>query len=395
MLFSLFTKNRKNEKLALLIDVGSASVGAALVEINQNSAPHILETIREDITFQEKLTSQEFLRAMNQALERVLKITQAKTKATGNPAHVFCSLSSPWFLLKSRHLVITREQSFEITPSALSKLLDDGVERLKEELKETLPPEDMKVVEKKIIQTKLNGYEIKSPYGQKASRLELTMMVGISSKQVTERIERTILNFFHTGSVHFDAFPVAAFNAIRDIFPTEKSFLFLDITGEGTDVSLVNNDVLVGTVAFPRGKNFFIREISAQFRMPHEAAASVLNMFLGGTLDTKRQKEVIELLEKAKADWLARFEKILIPLAATGVLSHKVFFMADADVATLFGAVLARAKGPQTMRKTFDIQYIDQLILSKFATFESGVVRDPFLVAEALLAAKVVPQLKK
>lgn len=395
MFFPFFAKLKKNEKLVLLIDVGSASVGAALVEIGAVSVPRVITTMREDISFQEKLSPMEFLRAMNQSLDRVLKTAREKSKNTGTPAYILCSLSSPWFLLKSRQIVISQREPFEITAGVLDKILDDGVSQLKEELKGSIPMGDMRVVEKKIIQTKLNGYEIKNPFGQKATRIEMVMTVGISSKHVTERIERTVSNFFHNDTVHFGAFPVAAFSAIRDIFPTEKSFIFLDITGESTDVSLINNNLMVGTVSFPRGKNFFIREISAQFRMPHEAAASVLNMFLGGTIDTKREQEIIDLVMRAEKDWVSRLEKAIASLAIKGVLSHKIFFMTDDDVATLFAGSLGKVSAPDGFDKKFNPQYINQPILEKFVAFAPGVVRDPFLVVEALLAAKIAAQLRK
>ena len=38
----------------------------------------------------------------------------------------------------------------------------------------------------------------------------------------------------------------------------------------------------------------------------------------------------------------------------------------------------------------FNVQYLESLIVAQFATFDTGVVRDPFLVIEALLAAKVL-----
>jgi cell division ATPase FtsA len=389
MLFSKFSRNKKDSGLALLIDIGSASVGAALVELRENAEIHIALTTREDIVLQEKLSAAEFLRAMNQALERALKTIQANNKTTHVPMHVFCSLSSPWFLLKNRSIEIVRKDTIVVTEAVLGAILDDDVALLREELKDSFPPEDMKILEKKIVQTKLNGYEIKNPYGQKASRIEVSMVVGVSSKQVIERIERTVGNFFHTDTVHFGAFPVAAFSAIRDLYPTDKSFLFLDITGEGTDISLINTDLLAGTVTFPRGKNFFIREISAQFRMPHDVAASVLNMFLGGTLDEKRHKEIEQLMADTEKVWLERFEKALGTLARSGVLSRKIFFMADADTAVLFESMLAKSK------EKLNVHYLDQQTFGKFVTFENAVARDPFLTVEALLAAKVIPQLNK
>ena len=395
MFSSFFAKNKKNEKLVLLIDVGSASVGAALVEINGSTAPRIYASSREDIALQEKLAPAQLMRAMNQALEGALKSVQSSTKTTGIPAHIFCSLSSPWFLSKNKNLVVERKESFEVTPATLEKFLDEEISRIQDELKDTLPQQDVRIIEKKIIRTKLNGYEINNPYGQRASRVELALTVGISSKQATERIEHTISNFFHSKIVHFGAFPIAAFNIIRDIFPTERTFLFLDITGEGTDISLVSNNVLADTVVFPRGKNFFIREISSQFRIPHQVATSVLNMFLGGTLDDNRKRDIELFISKIENDWITRFEKAVTLLNIMEFAPHKIFFMADSDVSVLFERMLRRI--PRTMggQEYFEVQRLDSLTVGKFASFESGVARDPFLVAEALLAAKVVPQLKK
>mgnify|MGYP001575409917 FL=1 len=252
MAFSFFKNSLRNESVSLLVDIGSASVGAALVKLEKGKPPHILATVRENISFQEVLSSGHFLIAMNHSLDKVLKNIQLKTKSTGHPLHIFCTLSSPWFILKSRHLLISRQEEFEVTERTLDEFINDDIERLKDELKETLPPKDVKIIEKKIIQIKLNGYEIKNPYGQKTSQVELLMTVGVSSKKVVESIERKIGNVFHAKEVNFGAFPIAAFSAIRDIFPTEKNFLFLHITGEATDVSLVSNDILMGTVSFSR-----------------------------------------------------------------------------------------------------------------------------------------------
>ncbi|MEK7092137.1 MAG: hypothetical protein AAB907_00770, partial [Patescibacteria group bacterium] len=306
MALSFFSRQKQNESLTLLVDIGSASVGAALVTIEKGRAPNIIASVRENISFQEVLTSARFLLAMNQALDKVLKTLQEKAKATGNPKNVFCTLSSPWFILKTRNLHITKADEFEVTERALEGFIEEDVVKLKEELKGTLPPEDVKIIEKKIIHIKLNGYEIKNPYKQKTSRMEITVTVGVSSGKVIQSIERKINNFFHAKSVHFGAFPVAAFSAIRDIFPTESSFLFLDITGEATDVSRVENDLLTRTVSFPRGKNFFIREISARLRTVHEEATTLFSMFLRDELDAVRSAEVSGIVAQVKEEWLAR-----------------------------------------------------------------------------------------
>lgn len=403
MAFSFFSSTAQDKDLTLLLDIGSASVGAALVKIEEGKAPHILSSVRKNISFQDALTSSRFLVAMSHALDQALKeITQTDSVGTSNkksktiaaPAHIFCTLSSPWFLLKSRHIHITKDAEFSVTEQVLSDFINQDIEKLKQELKETLPPDDVKIIEKKIIQMKLNGYEIKNPFGQKTSHMEISVTVAVSSGKVIQSIENKLRNVFHVKEVHFGAFPIAAFSAIRDIFPTEKNFLFIDITGESTDVSLVNNDLLMSTVSFPRGKNFFVREISAGLSTIHEEASSLFSMFIRGELDETRIAQVEAIVLKAEEEWLVRFNKAIASLSKTGAVTRKVFFTTDAEIASLFSKLISSGNQVVLLNIPFDTQYLDQLIVSKFVTFEAAVKRDPFLVVEALLAEKIVPQHK-
>ena len=388
MAFSFFQK-QNDKSLTLLVDIGSASVGVALADILPGKAPRIFFTTREDIPFQKELSSAKFLLAMGHTLEHTLKTAQSKIKGRSTPAHIFCTLSSPWFMLKTRHIAISEEKEFMVTEKIINSFFEQDMVRMREDFKGVLPGEDIAVIERKIINTKFNGYDIKNPHGQKTSHIEMVATVGISSKKVINDIQTRISRLFHAESLHFGSFPVAAFSAVRDIFPQENNFLFLDITGEATDVSLVTNDVLVGSVSFPRGKNFFVREISAGLKTPHEAAITLLNMFLHDMLDTKKKAVVSQIIEAGKTEWFRRFEKAIITLAKEGALSQKVFFSSDSDVADFFTTVLAEAKLSSTSHVLFTPSYLDQQIVSKFVTCDTEVIRDPFLMIEALLVGKI------
>lgn len=392
MALSFFTKQKQNDALTLLVDIGSSSVGVALVSIEKGRTPNVVASVRENISFQEVLSSHRFLSAMNHTLDKALKSLNEKTKNTGAPSNVFCTLSSPWFILKTRDLHIARDQEFEVTETNLEEFINEEVTRLKEEWKGTLPSDDVRIIEKKILHIKLNGYEIKNPYKQKTNRMEMTITVGVSSAKVIQSIERKINHYFHAGSVHFGAFPVAAFSAVRDIFPTEKDFLFLDITGEATDVSRSENDLLVDTVSFARGKNFFIREISSRLRTVHEEASSLFAMYLRNELSSEQSAKISSVVAHGEAEWLTRFEKAITTLAKGGALPRKIFFTCDADIAPLFTNLILKAKSEFLMGTAFDVQYLDQHIVSKFVTFETEIIRDPFIVVEALLAEKIVAQ---
>ena len=390
MVFSFFKKDKQDDSLALLLDIGSGSVGGALVHLETGKAPHVIATVREDISFQDALSSARFLASMLVALEHVLKDIQKKTKNGHVPGHIFCTLSSPWFILKTRHLRIVRENPFKVTNESLEGFFEEDIAHLKEELNETLPSKDVAIIEKRILQIRLNGYEIKNPYGKTTDKIELTTTVSVSSERVVQNIKHKIAQFFHTTSLSFGVFPLAAFSAVRDIFPEEQNFLFVDITGEATDVSLVSHDLLLGTISFPYGKNFFIRELSSALHTVHEEAATLFKMFLTGTLDGLKHKKVEEVVMRTEEEWRGRFEKSLQALLTLGALPDKVFFTADTDMAPFSLGLIGGLKSEITRVNAFEIQHLDQFIATNFVTFESEVLRDPFLVIEALLATKAL-----
>lgn len=393
MKLSFLNKQQDSKEVTLLVDIGSASVGAALVSMG-GDAPFVLASVREEISFQEVLSSQQFLYSMKQALSAALKKLEEGNRGVV-VRDTFCTLSSPWFVLKTRKLNISRAEEFEVSEETLDGFIQEDVERLKEELKDVLPPHDVRVIEKKIIQMKLNGYEIKNPYKQRTNRMEMMVTVGISSLRVVQGIEHVMKKFFHTKEIHLGVFPVAAFSAVRDIFPTEKNFFFVDIAGEATDVSRVANDLLLGTIAFPYGKNFFIREISARLRTVHTEAASLFNMFLRGELDQERQAKIAPVIEMIETKWLARFEKTIATLSNKEAVPAKVFFTSDQEMAPIIEKLIVRAKSELLSSQAFDVQYLDHHIVSTFVSFNAALARDPFLVVEALLAKKVLQQISK
>ena len=400
MVFSFFNKNAEDKTLVLLVDIGSASVGCALVRRKEGEISQILATTRTELHFQESLSSAKFLLAMNHALERALKVMQAKTREISlgkgkagivSPAYIFCTLSSPWFILKNRRIQVVRDNPFEVNREMLDDLLNKDIELLKEEIKETLPLKDMVIIEKKIIQMKLNGYEIKNPYGQKTAQMDIIVNVGISSGRVVQSIEQKISQFFHSPLIHFGAFPVAAFSAIRDMFPSEKSFIFLDITGEATDVSFSANDILMETTSFPYGKNFFIRKLSTSLHAPHEEAGTLFSMFLRKELPPDQQILVESSITEAEKEWSSRFGKSINMLSRNGVIPRKVFFTTDVDLAPFFSRLIMKEKTELLLNESFEVQYINQPLVANFISFAPEVSRDSFLVIEALLVEKIIP----
>lgn len=172
------------------------------------------------------------------------------------------------------------------------------------------------------------------------------------------------------------------------MYPYQQSFLSIDITGESTDISLVNNDILMGTSFFPYGKNFFIREISVGTRTSQEEATTLFGMYLRGELEEKRHTQIESIIERSRAEWGLHFVKVLTELAKTGRPDPTVFFTTDGDVSRFFEILMKEVSTGFFPGEGAEMKYIDTETMANFVSFESGVVRDPFLAIEALFSKK-------
>ncbi len=390
MILSFLKKNISLPPAILIIDIGATSVAGAIVRIEPNKKPDILFTVRKEIQTQHTITAASFLFAMNNALTLVLKIIHARRAA--QPSHIFCTLSSPWFIIKDRDVQKTMPEVFKITPQSLEECIDEDIEKLKDEEKKKLPYDDIQIIEKKIIRVHLDHCESTNPYGIMASHIALKAMITISSKLVIKRISQTLGVFFHTPEVHFSAFPIAGFSIVRDMFPTEKNFLFLDITGEATDVSLIGGDMLLKINSFPIGKNFFIRALSTELSTSYEEATTLFRMFFSDTLHNSKRIMIEKIIQDTREKWCTQFKKIWSTFSKEGIVPHRIFFMSDPDIAIYFITLIDSIKEQIFTSRMGPVKYLDQKTLEKYVSIESSPFGDPFIITEVFFVMKILEQ---
>ena len=74
------------------------------------------------------------------------------------------------------------------------------------------------------------------------------------------------------------------------------------------------------------------------------------------------------------------------------MLPRKVYFTADTEMAGFFMGLINKVRSELWAGEGVQVEYLDQLMVSKFVMFDKEIVRDPFIAVEALLAAKIMSQ---
>ncbi|MEO7596927.1 MAG: hypothetical protein ABIS26_00780, partial [Candidatus Paceibacterota bacterium] len=89
----IFSAHNDKEKLVLVFDIGSSSVGGALFFLGETGRPQIVFSIREPIILESDINVDRFLILTLKALESVT--SKICTAGIGSPGKIFCILSSP------------------------------------------------------------------------------------------------------------------------------------------------------------------------------------------------------------------------------------------------------------------------------------------------------------
>jgi hypothetical protein len=387
----IFSKGKKGELVAIL-DIGSGSVGGALVEFHEDNKPAIIFSVREQIVLQNEFKFDRFLTSMLTSSDKVLghlrKHTDKKISQT------LCTLSAPWYVSQTRTVSYEDPKKLLITKKKVDQLVTQEVIKIKEVFDEhyrDITESSAEIIEIESVNIKLNGYETSEPFGKTAKSFEANLYVSMSSGHILQSLRERINRTLGVRNVSFRSFALVAFSTLRDIYVDHHDFIFIDISGEMTDISIVRNNTLIETLSFSFGKNFVVRTIASQQKTVVEDALSGFTMYVEGKETTEVQDRIEQTLKYVRDEWINEFKENMKSLATLTVLPGKIFIITDNPFDVWFSKIIGEADYSKLalMRDSLDIESLDVRVLSKFVQYKPDVIRDAFIVIESLFSHKI------
>lgn len=386
ILSGIFSGAKKENKLALVFDFGSSSVGGALFLIQKSKVPKIIFSVREPIILEDKVNPDRFLSLTIKALEIVAsKICLA---GLGVPEEIFCVLSSPWYASQTRHIRFQKNKPFVFNSKLADDLIQKEMNLFKEEHLSGYVNSGNKVrqIELKSMKIVLNGYFTSKPIDQTAKELEMMIFISMSGEQVLEKIEEVVFHHFHLRNIKYSSFVITSFSVARDLFVQHEDFLLIDIGGEITDISMIKRDALRESVSFPLGRNFMVRGVASLLKCTLVEAKSLLSLYKDGHAEIGTLKKLEPIVNKLKTEWLKDFQKSLANLSNDISIPAIIFITVDQDLAEFFSEIIKTEQFSQyTLAESkFQVIFLDTKTLHGAAIFEENIIRDPFLIIEAI-----------
>lgn len=376
----LFTSKKKKEKIVAIFDIGSGSVGGAIVKIPINGIglPTILKSVRVDIKSQNNLDFDFIMNNMLEALHSTLN--SLLHRKGGSPEEIFCVLSSPWYLSEIKTIKIERGMPFVFKNKLIDKLILKEIQNLDQLYKEKYENEGTpEIIEQHITSVVLDGLIDENPLGKKCTKAELNMIISLSPSIFINKIKDTISRTFYNTNIKFSSFTISSYFAIREKYITDDSYLLVDISGEITDVGIVIGGVLKSIISFPFGKKTFYKKISDILGIDQREIKEIISLYNDGNLLSSYNKKIIPTLGFVESHWREEFNKSLSLFSHDLVIPRVVFLTADDDIKKCFTDALG----------SFRVETLSGSDFLNMCGVEEGSC-DPFLMIESIAVMKKI-----
>jgi hypothetical protein len=400
-MFRLFAK--PEEEVVAVFDIGNGSIGSALVKMSRHGTPVILYTHREPITFLTIVSSQQLLMNMLKLLKTVVdnlhregmhKLHQMGVRMPVNRA--FCFFSSPWYISQTRVLTVEKEEAFVVTSYVIQDLIKKEEERFQKELQEgkyeQVFGKDVRLLEKKIIETRLNGYEIHDPLNKKAKQLDVTFFSSFVSEMIIKEVEDVLQTGFHFRRIDYSSYALASWFSVRHMFPHNQDFIFLDISGEVSDIMLTETGILSETVSFPVGRSSLLRKTVEDLKVKPEVAHSFIELHAKKAVERSFAAKMDALVADFQEIWRQSLIDTLNGLTKYHSLPKQVFMTVDEDVADIFVAATKKEMPAELgiPRNMFEVMALTSDTLKSLADYSPATLRDPFVAIESAFLNKII-----
>lgn len=314
----LFFKRRAKRESALLIDIGSGSIGAAYLSYGGARKPALHHAVRMPIA------EHDASGAVAEVIKRV--VTEGSpllrdATGSGYASRAIVSIASPWQELRVRTARKESVDPFAVTHGVLAELTEPKDE----------PAMGFSRLASVTIAILLNGYQVKEAIGKRAKNAEAVTVTTYAEERLMESVKQALREHAHVRAVSVISFPWLSYAAIRDLYPHERDYLILDAAGRATDISVVSRTLLADTATATKG----VATLTSRASHPISG-----NETLEAGVHVIRDFADASAYETGKQEWLASIKEALGALAKRQALPRTIFLLADADALAYVKALM-------------------------------------------------------
>ncbi len=283
---SLFSSKVPPTECGAVIDIGSGSVGIAIVvSNNETDVMDVVWTYREYMRIKDTAHAEESLRDICTTVVNALLVlgsTGLKSLHAHDPhmriRHVQVALCAPWSYTITKTISYENVHGFEVNRPLMSQLIETARKQTLETTVDGQLVSDLglRMITDASVNVQLNGYSVEKPEGKTATAIELSHISAVAQEKILLTLEDSIHKILPRVTIEYYSFMYLFYRVLKDLHPDTSEICLIDVTNEATEIGIVRDNVLWHTTHTPFGMYSLAREIAVATGIPKEEAFATL-----------------------------------------------------------------------------------------------------------------------
>ncbi len=322
----------KGNHVELVIDIGSASIGACFASYRENEKPKLAHINRISL-LGESGGAQAAIEQL--ALEALKKLLQNMPHSPA-PEKIHVVFAAPWYNASTESIRAESEKPLRITEATIAHTL---LKHRRETAGKKNP--ERQTLESVVTRVYVNGYPSAVASPLRGNTLVAELYESEADVSFVQSVERVIQNVFPHAPAKLHTFSFLAFSVLRALYDTEN-FVFIDIGGEITEVVVATRGSLNFIGSFPQGSLSLVRAVAGAGSMAD--ALSRMTLFAKGELSTEEKTSFARTFGNASSPWKTQFATCIGQAGASTPIPRAVFTVADKDALLWFQKIFSSSE---------------------------------------------------
>ena len=356
-----------------IIDVGSGSAAAAIMQLRSGNAAIVHAATRVSLSFEDR-TADQSISAISQAIKEAGEKTftfYRSMKDHPTPTKLFVFLRVPWSRSKSAESNRKFEEETLVTDKIISQLA-------KQILTDEKDIDTKNLLEATVMKILLNGYEVSDPKGKRAHDVTVTVLLSDVNLKVKAAVLESAKSVFPSLVPGWRTHSRALLRILGSSTEDWHDSVVVDVGTESTSISVVREGTLSEEISIDDGSRMILKTI-AKKGMPEETIA--LLALLEKDEAGESTEQIRTLIAQAEPDLVRIFGEQFSLMAAQRRLPNKLMLVVHPDLSPMLSRFLSRIDFAQftITNQPFSVLAIDAKNLSRHVMPGSGVSADPSL----------------
>ncbi len=355
-----FKSKPKAREAALIVDIGSGSVGLAIIISDVlEPKPEIVWTHREYSLIKDVDSITWSLREINTTIiNAFLRLSSDGLKAlreheTPLPLETLqVVVCAPWTYTVTKTVHYTEEHPFTITESLVEELAEAASKKAVEAaLKESMiQSSGLVTINNETIGVIANEYVLEDYENLTSRDLTLVQLTAVTNQRIIDTILEVQEKIMPRSELVTNSFMAMFYTVMRQSHPDTTECCLVDVTNEATEIGIIRDNLLRHTTHAPYGAYTLTREIAALAKIPKEEAFAYVRgggAFVLSKLSEAKQAE-LDIIIETYEDKIAELFK---QTGDTLSVPKTIYLHCDADTEAFFVERLKHAAEKATKMK--------------------------------------------